>query len=134
MKNLKKDYPNINDGMSQKWLERFEKSKNEKVVERLFDFLEERILEESKKLKSSAEDLTINVGIVNKNCKNYFQINLEKMIYNEKFDTWESAEDYPLEMIAQIKDYYKNYEETSMQEMLEDFLENVPEDLESISI
>ena len=56
------------------------------------------------------------------------------MIYNAKFDTWESAEDYPLEMITQIKDYYKNYEETSMQEMLEDFLENVPENLESILV
>lgn len=131
MKNLKKHYPNLTEGMSQKWLERFEKSKNKKVVERLFDFLEERILEEFKKLKSSAEDLTINVNVINKNCKNYFQINLEKMIYNAKFDTWESAEDYPLEMIAQIKDYYKNYEETSIQEMVEDFLENVPENLES---
>lgn len=134
MKNLKKNYPNLTEGMSQKWLERFEKSKNKKVVERLFDFLEERILEESKKLNSSTEDLTINVSVINKDYKNYFQINLEKMAYNPKFDAWESTEDYPLEMIAQIKGYYKNYEETSMQEMLEDFLENVPEDLELILV
>ena len=78
MKNLIKDYPNINGGMSEKWLSRFEKSKNEKVVERLFDFLEVKILEESKKLDSLTEDLTINVSIINRNHENFLQVNLEK--------------------------------------------------------
>ena len=134
MKNLKEKYPNVIGGMSNKWLERFENAKNRETVKRLFAFLEKKILEESKKLDLLREDLTINVGVINKDNKNYFQINLEKMVYNAKFDIWESAEDYPLEMIAQIKDYYKNYEETSMQKMLEDFLENVPENLDSILV
>ena len=72
--NLRKDYTNVTEGMSDKWIERFEKARNEKVVERLFDFLEEKITEESKKLNSLTEDLTINVAV-----RPSFNLGLEKI-------------------------------------------------------
>ena len=130
MKNLRKEYPNINGGMSEKWLSRFEKSKNEKVVERLFDFLEVKILEESKKLDSLTEDLTINISIINRNHENFLQVNLEKMVHNSEFDAWEGIEEYPVALEIEIKDYYKNWEESSMQEMVEDFLNRLPDPID----
>ena len=50
MKNLKTNYPNITKNMSQTWLTRFEKSENKAEVERLFDYLEDKYAEYSKKL------------------------------------------------------------------------------------
>ena len=130
MKNLRKNYKNVTDGMSDKWIERFEKAKNEKVVERLFEYLEEKISEESKKLDSLTEDLTINVAVISRNYKNCFQINLEKVVHNPETDVWEEIEEYPIAIEVEISDHYKNYEEDSIQEMLEDFLENIPENLD----
>lgn len=114
--------------MSDTWLKRFENTKNEKVVEKLFDYLEEKCLKESKKLDPLTEDLTINVFVVNRNHKNFFQVNLEKMVYNSEFDTWEGTEKYPVAIEVKIKDYYKNWD--SMPEMIEDFLVTLPENLD----
>lgn len=130
MKNLRKDYKNVTDGMSDKWIERFEKAENEKVVERLFEYLEEKISEESKKLDSLTEDLTINVAVISRNYKNCFQINLEKVVHNPESDVWEEIEEYPIAIEVEISDYYKNYEEDSMQEMTEDFLNRLPDDID----
>ena len=128
MKNLRKYPPNINKGMSDTWLKRFENTKNKKVVEKLFDYLEEKCLKESKKLDPLTEDLTINVFVVSRNHKNFFQVNLEKMVYNSEFDTWEGTEKYPVAIEVKIKDYYKNWD--SMPEMIEDFLVTLPEKLD----
>ena len=130
MKNLKENYPNVIEGMSNKWLERFEKSKNNEVVERLFNYLEEKISEESKKLDPLTEDLTITIAVINRNYKNCFQINLEKMVHDSEFDAWEGIEEYPVALEIEIKDYYKNWEESCIQEMVDDFLENLPENLD----
>ena len=132
MKNLRKDYQNVTGGMSDTWLERFKKAKNEKVVERLFDFLEEKCLEESKKLNSLTEDLTINVSVISRNYKNYFQVNLEKMVHNTELDAWEEIEEYPvaIEVEIEISDYYKNWEESDMQKMMEDFLNRLPDPID----
>lgn len=130
MKNLRKDYQNVTEGMSDKWIERFEKSENEETVERLFNFLEEKISEKSKKLDPLTEDLTINVAIISRNYKNCFQINLEKMVHNSEFDAWEGIEEYPVALEIEIKDYYKNWEESSMQEMVEDFLNRLPDPID----
>lgn len=103
--NLRKYYTNVTEGMSDKWIERFEKARNEKVVERLFDFLEEKITEESKKLNSLTEDLTINVAVISRNYKNFLQVNLEKMVHNTELDAWEGIEEYPVAVEVQIEDY-----------------------------
>lgn len=134
MKNLRKEYQNTTDGMSDKWIERFEKAKNEKAVERLFEYLEEKISEESKKLDPLTEDLTINVSIINRNYEYFFQVNLEKMVHNSEFDAWEGIEEYPVVLEIEIKDYYKNWEEPSLQEMTEDFLNSLPDPIDLASI
>lgn len=128
--NLRKDYTNVTEGMSDKWIERFEKAKNEKVVEKLFDFLEEKITEESKKLNSLTEDLTINVAVISRSYKNFLQVNLEKMVHNTELDAWEEIEEYPIAIEVQIADYYKNWEEPVMQEMVEDFLNRLPDPID----
>ena len=130
MKNLRKNYKNVTDGMSDKWIERFEKAKNEKAVERLFEYLEEKISEESKKLDSLTEDLTINVAIISRNYKNCLQINLEKVVHNPESDVWEEIEEYPIAIEVEISDHYKNYEEDSMQEMVEDFWDRLPDNID----
>lgn len=130
MKNLKNEYPNIIKGMNTKWLERFEKTKNNKAVERLFDFLEDKCLEESKKLDPLTEDLTISVYVISRSWKNFFNISLEKMSHNSEYDAWESADETPVEIEVQIEDYYKNWEETSLQEMVEDFLNSLPDPID----
>lgn len=134
MKNLRKEYQNTTDGMSDKWIERFEKAKNEKAVERLFEYLEEKISEESEKLDPLTEDLTINVSIINRNYEYFFQVNLEKMVHNSEFDAWEGIEEYPVVLEIEIKDYYKNWEEPSLQEMTEDFLNSLPDPIDLASI
>ena len=128
--NLRKYYTNVTEGMSDKWIERFEKARNEKVVERLFDLLEEKITEESKKLNSLTEDLTINVAVISRNYKNFLQVNLEKMVHNTELDAWEGIEEYPVAVEVQIEDYYKNWEESAMQEMVEDFLNRLPDPID----
>lgn len=130
MKKLREDYPNISKNMNKAWFARFEKSENKKEVERLFDYLEEKYAEYSKKLDPLSEDILLNVNVISRNWKNYFQVDLEKMVYNSEFDAWEGAEEYPLEIEVRIEDWYKNWEEPAMQEMVEDFLNRLPDPID----
>lgn len=130
MKNLIKDYPNITKNMSNKWLERFEKSENEKDIERLFDYLESKYLEESKKLDPLTEDLELKVDVISRNWENFIQVSLEKIVYNHEYDAWEYTEEYLITIEVRIDDYYKNNDEVRTQEKLEDFLNRLPEPVE----
>ena len=130
MKNLIKDYPNITKNMSNKWLERFEKSENEKDIERLFDYLESKYLEESKKLAPLTEDLELKVDVISRNWENFIQVSLEKIVYNHEYDAWEYTEEYLITIEVRIEDYYKNNDEVRTQEKLEDFLNRLPEPVE----
>ena len=130
MKNLIKDYPNITKNMSNKWLERFEKSENEKDIERLFDYLESKYLEESKKLDPLTEDLELKVDVISRNWENFIQVSLEKIVYNHEYDAWEYTEEYLITIEVRIEDYYKNNDEVRTQEKLEDFLCRLPEPVE----
>lgn len=127
--NLKKDYPNITEMISRKWISRFEKSVNEKDVERLFDYLEEKYVEEAKKILPLTEDIVVRIEIISRNWKNFFQISLEKLTYDSDYDAWRGGENYPLTIKVEISDWYKNWEETSIMEMLEDFLKRLPDDI-----
>ena len=128
--NIRKDYPNIAEMMSGKWISRFEKSGNKEDVERLFDYLEERYIEEAKKILPLTEDIVVRVEIINRNWKNFFQISLEKLTYDGDYDAWESSNIFPLTIEVKISDWYKNWEETSITEMLEDFLKRLPDDID----
>lgn len=130
MKNLRKDYPNITENISKEWFKRFEKSKNKEDIERLFDYLEEKYIEEAKKLLPLTEDLIVRVDILSRNWKNFLQVSLEKLVYNSEYDGWESTEEYPVVVEVQIEDYYKNNDEIRTQEKLEDFLCRLPEPVE----
>ena len=130
MLDLRKDYPNTTGTISNKWIARFEKSSNQKVVEKLFDYLEGKYLEESRKLDPLTEDLFVNISIFSKNWKNFFQINLEKYYYNSDYDAWESCHSFPVALEVEIGDYYLNNDEIRTQQKLEDFLESLPEDLD----
>ena len=77
MLELRKDYPNVTGMMKKKWIKRFETSVNKKDVERLFDYLEEKYVEEAKKILPLTEDIVIRVDIISRNWKNFFQISLE---------------------------------------------------------
>ena len=128
--NLKKDYPNVSEMISNKWLSRFEKSVNEKDIERLFDYLEEKYVEEAKKILPLTEDIVVRIEIISRNWKNFFQISLEKLTYDSDYDAWRGDENYPLTIKVEISDWYKNWEETSIMEMLEDFLKRLPDDID----
>ena len=129
-KQLGNDYPNVTGTMEKKWIERFEKSMNPDRVERLFDYLEEKFLEISKKLDPLTEDLFTGVSIYSKNWKNFFQVNLEKVYYNSDNDDWEGNNEFPVAIEIEIADYYLNNDEVRTQEKLEDFLVSLPEDLD----
>lgn len=128
--NLKKDYPNIAEMISRKWISRFEKSVNEKDVERLFNYLEEKYVEEAKKILPLTEDIVVRIEIISRNWKNFFQISLEKLTYDSDYDVWRGDENYPLTIQVEISDWYKNWEETSIMEMLEDFLNRLPDPID----
>ena len=128
--NLIKDYPNVSKSMSNNWITRFEKSSNPKIVEKVFDYLEEKYLEESKKLDFQNEDLVINISVYSKGGKNFFQIYLEEIYYNVDYDAWESSREFPVAIENEIADYYKNNEEASTQQKMEDFLVSLPENLD----
>ena len=130
MTKLERDYPNVTKGLSNKWISRFEKSTNPKIVERLFDYLEEKILEESKRLDFQNEDIVVNVSIYSKDWRNYFQIYLEVIYYNMDVDAWESAREFPIALENEIKEYYLNNDEIRTQEKMEDFLVSLPENLD----
>ena len=130
MKNLKTNYPNIAKNMNKQWLERFEKSENEKDIERLFDYLESKYLEESKKLDPLTEDLELKVDVISRNWENFIQVSLEKIVYNHEYDAWEYTEEYLITIEVRIEDYYKNNDEVRTQEKLEDFLNRLPEPVE----
>ena len=130
MKNLKENYPNVTEMLNGKWLKRFEKSRNEKDVERLFDYLEEKYIEEAKKILPLTEDLIVRVDVLSRNWKNFFQISLEKLTYDSDYDAWESSNIFPVTIEVKAADYYKNWEEDSMQEMVEDFLNRLPDPVE----
>ena len=116
--------------MEKKWIERFEKSMNPDRVERLFDYLEEKFLEISKKLDPLTEDLFTGVSIYSKNWKNFFQVNLEKVYYNSDNDDWEGNNEFPVAIEIEIADYYLNNDEVRTQEKLEDLPRSLPEDLD----
>ena len=128
--NLKKDYPNVSEMISRKWISRFEKSVNKKDVERLFDYLEEKYIEEAKKILPLTEDIVVRIEIISRNWKNFFQISLEKLTYDVDYDAWESSNIFPVTIEVKVADYYKNWEEDSMQEMVEDFLNRLPDPVE----
>ena len=129
MKNLKEQFPNVTKKMSGEWITRFEKSKNETAVKRLFDYLEGKYLEEAKELDPLTEEIYVNVFEYSKNWKNFFQINLELTQYNSGWEAYEGYDKYPVAIEIQIKDWYKNNDDIRAQEKLEDFLKNLPEDL-----
>lgn len=128
--NLKKDYPNIAEMLNNKWLKRFEKSNNSKEVERLFDYLEEKYTEEARKILPLTEDIVVRVEIISRNWKNFFQVSLEKIIYDTDYDAWESSNIFPVTIEVKVADYYKNWEEPAMQEMTEDFLNRLPDPID----
>lgn len=130
MKNLKTNYPNIAKNMNEQWLERFEKSENEKEVERLFDYMEGKFLEESKKLDPLTEDLELKVDMISRNWENFVQVSLEKLSYNHEYDAWQYTEDYPIAIEVRIEDYYKNNDEVRTQEKMEDFLVRLPDPID----
>ena len=130
MLELRKDYPNVTGMMKKKWIKRFETSVNKKDVERLFDYLEEKYVEEAKKILPLTEDIVIRVDIISRNWKNFFQISLEKLTYDSDYDAWEGTENYPITIEVEISDWYKNWEEPVMQEMLEDFLNRLPDNID----
>ena len=134
MKNLMKDYPNVTKVMNNAWIERFEKSENTEKVELLFDYLEERFLEESKKLIPLSEELIINVFMYSKNWKNFFQVNIELLQYNAGWEVYEGYDKYPVAIEVEIEDWYKNNEEDNIQKRLEDFLKRLPENLDQALI
>lgn len=128
--NLRKDYPNATESMSNKWIERFQKTENKEDVERLFDFLEDKYIEEARKILPLTEDVVVRVDIISRNWKNFFQISLEKLTYDSDYDAWESSNIFPVTIEVKVADYYKNWEEYSMQEMLEDFLKRLPDPID----
>ena len=130
MLDLRKDYPNTTKGMSNKWVARFERSSKPEVVERLFDYLEEKFLEVYKGLDPLNEDVNINICVYSKNYKNYFHIYLEEIQYLPEYGIYEGIHIYPISLEVEIKDYYLNNDEIRTQEKLEDFLANLPEDLD----
>ena len=134
MKNLRTMYPNTTKTLSENWISRFEKSENSKKVEFLFDYLEDKYLEESKKIDTLNEDLYTRIDIISRDWKNYLQISLEKLYYNVDYDAWESSHEYPVAIEVKIEDYYKNNEEECTQQKLEDFLEALPENLDEALI
>ena len=130
MKNLKTNYPNITKNMSQTWLTRFEKSENKAEVERMFDYLDDKYAEYSKKLDPITEDLELKVDVISRNWENFIQVSLEKIVYNHEYDAWQYTEEYPITIEVRIEDYYKNNDEVRTQEKLEDFLCRLPEPVE----
>ena len=128
--NLRKDYPNATESMSNKWIERFQKTENKEDVERLFDFLEDKYIEEARKILPLTDDVVVRVDIISRNWKNFFQISLEKLTYDSDYDAWESSNIFPVTIEVKVADYYKNWEEDSMQEMLEDFLKRLPDPID----
>ena len=128
--NLRKDYPNVSEMVNNEWLKRFEKSENKEDVERLFDYLEEKYTEEAKKILPLTEDIVVRIEIISRNWKNFFQIILEKLTYDGDYDAWESSNIFPLTIEVKIADWYKNWEEPAMQEMVEDFLNRLPDPVE----
>ena len=134
MLELRKNYPNSTKTMAKEWITRFEKSKNPKKVEKLFDYLEDKYLEESKKLDPLNEDLYTEVSIYSKNWKNYLQVYLEVVYYNSEDDGWEGNNVFPVAIEVEIEDYYLNNDEERTQEKLEDFLKNLPDNLDQCLI
>ena len=128
--NLIKDYPNVSKSMSNNWIARFEKSSNPKIVEKVFDYLEEKYLEVYQDLDPLNEDVYTNVCIYSKNGKNFFHIYLEEIQYLPEYDIYEGIHIYPISLEVEIKDYYLNNDDIRTQEKLEDFLKNLPEDLD----
>ena len=116
--------------MNKQWLERFEKSENIKDIERLFDYLEEKYAEYSKKLDHLTEDLELKVDVISRNWENFIQVSLEKIVYNHEYDAWEYTEEYLITIEVRIEDWYKNNDEKRTQEKLEDFLARLPEPVE----
>ena len=127
--NIKKDYPNIVRCMSGKWISRFNKSANQKVVEKLFDYLEDAFINLSKEVNPLTEDLVFNVNVVSRNWKNFFRIEIEKLVYHEEYEGWRESGECPLSVEIRIQDWYRNYNEEYIQEMVEDFLNALPEKL-----
>lgn len=130
MKKLIEDYPNVAKNMSKEWFKRFEKSENEIEVERLFDYLEDKYAEYSKKLDPLLEDLELKVDVISRNWENFIQVSLEKIVYNHEYDAWEYTEEYLITIEVRIEDWYKNNDEKRTQEKLEDFLARLPEPVE----
>lgn len=134
MLKLKENYPNVTKTLSNEWIKRFEKSTNPEIVERLFDYLEDKYLEESKKLDPLNEDLYVEVSVYSRNWKNFVQVYLEKVYYNADYDSWESCREFPVAIELEIGEYYINNDEERTQEKLEDFLRNLPKDLDQVLI
>ena len=130
MKELTKNYPNVTKNLSNEWISRFEKSTNPEKVEKLFDYLEEKFLEVYKDLDPLNEDVNINICVYSKNYKNYFHIYLEEIQYLPEYGIYEGIHIYPISLEVEIKDYYLNNDDIRTQEKLEDFLRNLPEDLD----
>ena len=130
-----KDYPNTTGTMSKSWIARFEKSSNPEIVERLFDYLEEKYSEVYKDLDTLNEDVHTNIAIYSKNGKNYFHIYLEEIRYlPAEYDICEGIHIYPISLETEIADYYPNNGEECTQEKLEDFLRSLPNDLDQALI
>ena len=134
MLELRKDYPNTTKIMSNAWIYRFEKSDNPEKVEKLFDYLEGKFIEISKELDPLTQDLQCSIDIFSRNWKNYIQMYFEQISYNVDYDAWDRDNIYPVALEVQIADYYLDNNEIRTQQKLEDFLVNLPDNLDQALI
>ena len=131
MKNLEKSYPNVVKNLPDYWLAIFEKSRNEGAVEKLFSFLEKehrRIMYWS---DPQFEDLEMSLVTWEKdnNGKPYIEIYFEKLVYDPDWNEWVRSRKYPLTLRLSLNGVYEGTTDEINKTKLEDFLANLPEDL-----
>ena len=132
MKNLEKVYPNVVKNLPNYWLELFESTKNEKAVERLFSFLEKEHRRIIYWADAQYEDLEMSLVTWERDENNnpYVEIYFQKIIYDPDWNEWVRSRDYPLTMRVTLNGNYKGTTDEINKKKLEDFLRNLPEDLD----
>ena len=132
MKNLEKEYKNVTRYLAEYWINMFEKSKNEGAVEKLFAFLEKEHRRCLYWEDAQYEDIEMSLVTWEKDDqgKPYVEIYFEKLTYDPDWNEWVRTKKYPLTLRVTLSGTYEGTTDEINRKKLEDFLENLPEDLD----
>ena len=136
MRDLEKTYPNVVRNLASYWIDLFEKNKNEVAIERLFSFLEREHRRILYWADAQYEDLEMNFITWEKDeeGKPYIEIYFEKIEYDPDWNCWVKTRKYPLTLRVTLNGTYEGTTDEINQKKLEDFLENLPANLEEALI